>query len=148
MRQVEVEFLDEYKRLDNLLKQKFMSDNGVTEYIDRMIENEFRVPLIVSNWSETLKALKHIRWIRNNIVHNDTSECTEEDIDTVIEFYDEVMSLEDPLTKLSIYNKNNNSNTNKEENYLYEKNSNNKSLILVFIVLVIVLVIGGIIINV
>lgn len=98
MRDIEVEFLDEYKKLDNLIKDKFSSEQGVTEYINRMKANDYFGSNLFSEWSRTYRHLIHIRTVRNDIMHNDHFDCEAEDLEYVLDFYDEIMSLNDPLT--------------------------------------------------
>lgn len=98
MRDIEVEFLDEYKKLDNLIKDKFSSEQGVTEYINRMKANDYFASHLISGWGSTYRQLIYIRKVRNDIVHENYSDCEPGDIEYVLDFYKELMDLKDPLT--------------------------------------------------
>ena len=61
-------FLEAYKRLDNVCRGMFESDRGVTAYIEYM--EECTDPRFqISGWRQVYFALKHYRWVRNQIVH-------------------------------------------------------------------------------
>jgi hypothetical protein len=99
-------FFDEYKSLDRLCKDILESENGVTEYIERM-EREERGKMIVADWDRDYKKLKSMRYIRNKIAHEDgVSEddvCSPSDTSWLMEFQDRIMDEEDPLTVLYNY---------------------------------------------
>lgn len=68
MKKLEMEFFDEYKKLDVTLKNKYSTKTGVTSYIENMerfSDGEGFVP----SWREDYKALKHYRWLRNKLAH-------------------------------------------------------------------------------
>ena len=64
-----LEFLDIYKNIDELCKQIYKGNAGVSRYIEDM-EKEIQGPKYVSCWEQDYKQLKHIRWIRNQLVHD------------------------------------------------------------------------------
>lgn len=100
MNEIERELVEEYKRLDLLLKDKFSSETGVSEYISRM-DNEVRAFHIVDGWERDYRQLKHIRHVRNKIMHDEEdSFCKESDIDYADEFYDRILDRDDPLSRL------------------------------------------------
>ena len=100
MNEIERELVEEYKKLDLLLKDKFNSETGVSEYIARM-DDEVRAFHIVDDWERDYRKLKHIRHVRNKIMHDeDDSFCEESDIDFAEEFYDRVLGMDDPLSRL------------------------------------------------
>ncbi len=89
-------FLQSYKRLDNLCKDLLSSDKGVTtyiEYLERINQNKFK---------DDYYKLKHYRYVRNKIVHeNNASEenmCTSSDIEWIENFYSRILNRTDPLT--------------------------------------------------
>lgn len=99
-------FFDEYKSLDRLCKDILESENGVTEYIERM-EREERGKMIVADWDRDYKKLKSMRYLRNRIAHedgiNESDVCSPSDTSWVMEFQDRIMAEEDPLTVLYNY---------------------------------------------
>ncbi len=99
-------FFDEYKSLDRLCKDILESENGVTEYIERM-EREERGKMIVADWERDYKKLKSMRYLRNRIAHedgiNESDVCSPSDTSWVMQFQDRIMAEEDPLTVLYNY---------------------------------------------
>ena len=93
-------FMEAYKRLDNLCKDLFPSDVGITEYIKSM-ERCSHYTLYIDNWRNDYFALKHYRYIRNKIVHeNDVTEdelCTADDVIWINNFYQRILNQTDPL---------------------------------------------------
>ena len=91
-------FFDEYKSLDRLCKDIFGTENGVTEYIERM-ESEERGKMIVADWDRDYKKLKSMRYIRNKIAHEDgISEddvCSPSDTSWLMEFQDRILYARD-----------------------------------------------------
>lgn len=101
MEQIDNKFFEEYKRLDKLCGEIFSCRNGVSEYITQMeCANQGRYK--VSSWDNDYKALKHIRWVRNQIAHDTTGHtiCTESDLLFVIDFYCRIINREDPFAQL------------------------------------------------
>lgn len=101
-------FFEEYKSLDNLCKDILESEKGVSEYIERM-ENEERGRMIVADWDRDYKKLKSMRYIRNRLAHDDGAYendlCTDNDIAWVSDFQSRIMNEEDPLTVLYNYDR-------------------------------------------
>ena len=92
-------FMAAYKRLDKLCKET--NGIGVTGYIEDMEKNSaasFRVP----GWSDDYKQLKHYRWVRNQISHEDNAEeenmCEPGDTEWIEDFRSRIMNQTDPLT--------------------------------------------------
>lgn len=97
-------FLEEFKRLDALLRDMYQSEKGVSNYIDNMKSippDEYR---FVSNWECDLKKLIRLRHLRNQLTHDigtlDIDLCTQEDVDLLREFYDRFINICDPLALL------------------------------------------------
>lgn len=65
-------FIEEYKRLDNLCKDLLRSEKGVSSYIDSM-EQYGCIQKKVQNWDYNYKQLKHYRYIRNQIAHENSA---------------------------------------------------------------------------
>ena len=105
MHQADVEFLDKYKQLESLLRDMLhpqQGSNGVTEYINIMESTPYREQISVSNWDETYKELKHLRWVRNQIAHKSSSLPFSDEEDTVAlnDFYESIMQLNDPIASI------------------------------------------------
>ena len=96
-------YMNEYKRLDNLLKEK--SYNGISEYI-KEIEKIIKKENSPSKLDNEYNKLKHYRWVRNKIAHEaDIKESdlyTDEDIKWLKSFYNKISKEKD---QLSIYKK-------------------------------------------
>ena len=88
-------FLNEYKRLDNLCKDLFGSNTGITTYIQNL--EQFRY----SYYEPEYKKLKKYRYIRNQIVHenniDESDVCDEFDIEWIQDFYRRILEQSDPL---------------------------------------------------
>ena len=97
MKKLEMEFFDEYKRLDAALKNKYSTKTGVTSYIENMnrIHDAER---FVTNWREDYKALKHYRWLRNKLAHeaNNDVDLNKGDLAGLKKFYANVSKNKDP----------------------------------------------------
>ena len=92
-----LDYLDSYKRLDQLCRDMFRSKDGVTEYINQMDRVISRINS-KQDWRDFYSRLKYQRRLRNNLVHNTgCSECTEEDIDEIEYFIELILKQEDPL---------------------------------------------------
>ena len=92
-----LDYLDSYKRLDQLCRDMFRSKDGVTEYINQMDRVISRINS-KQDWRDFYSRLKYQRRLRNNLVHNTgCSECTEEDIDEIEYFFELILKQEDPL---------------------------------------------------
>ena len=92
-----LDYLDSYKRLDQLCRDMFRSKDGVTEYINQMDRVISRINS-KQDWRNFYSRLKYQRRLRNDLVHNtECSECTEEDIDEIEYFFDLILKQEDPL---------------------------------------------------
>ena len=98
-----LEFLDTYKKLDELCRQLFLSDKGVSQYIDEM-SSEGYGKWRVAGWERDYKRLKNIRWIRNRLVHDrdsfESDLVNEKDIEWMRTFYQRIMECTDPFSLL------------------------------------------------
>ena len=97
-----LEFQEEYKRLDRLCRDYLSSREGVSEYIRQMESTPFCNRRYVFTWEEDYKQLKHVRWIRNQLAHEvgslNSDICTEDDLDWVQSFYNRIFYGSDPFT--------------------------------------------------
>ena len=104
MEKLNREFYDEYTRLDNLCRQMFNSDRGVSDYIEAMKNTPHSKAVKVKDWDSDLKMLKHYRHIRNYLAHTTGAfhqeVCLPYDITWVKGFYSRIMKQKDPLSLL------------------------------------------------
>lgn len=104
MLDLNVEFQEEYKRLDRLCKDYLSSTEGVSEYISQMKSAPWNDRRYVSTWEDDYKQLMHVRWVRNQLAHEvgtlNSDICTEDDLDWVQSFYNRIMNGSDPFTIL------------------------------------------------
>lgn len=88
-------FINSYKRLEQLCNDMFNDKHGISIYIDKLSK--------IDNKNIDLKKLKHCRYLRNKIVHepNCTEEnmCKPEDIKFLNDFYKKIKNHADPLSK-------------------------------------------------
>ena len=100
MKSIDVEFLNEYLPVEKFCNETY-GENGVTAYINDMqccTANEKR---LVHNWDVELNKLKHLRWLRNQIVHpNNSYEVTQQDLIDIKTFYNKLLTQQDPLALL------------------------------------------------
>lgn len=133
MDNIEILFFEEYKKLDNLCKDLFKSDRGVSQYIEEMECTPFTKSRLVESWQDDYKMLKHVRWIRNNIAHNnDYSGCNKSDVKSVKDFYKKIINQKDPFSVIAqnsreLHRRNNkNYNTKRtDETVVYRENNSN-----------------------
>ena len=97
-----LEFQEEYKRLDRLCKDYLSSTEGVSEYIRQMEATPWSNRRYVFTWEDDYKQLKHVRWVRNQLAHEvgtlNSDICTEDDLDWVQSFYNRIINGSDPFT--------------------------------------------------
>ncbi len=106
MREMNMNFLEEYKSADNFIKDAFKSTDGITEYIRRMETANDRGIRAVATWRDDYRSLKHVRWVRNQLVHEvgyDSDICELNDLRFVKQFRTKLMKCEDPLALLEKY---------------------------------------------
>lgn len=91
-------FMTAYKRLDNLCKD--MNGAGISGYIEDMESMKVEI-FSALEWKDDYDKLKHYRYIRNRIAHdNDADEdtlCTPEDAEWLEQFYQQILHQTDPL---------------------------------------------------
>lgn len=111
-----LEFLENYKYLDELCRQILSSERGISEYIEEM--SNVRQGYRVAGWERDYKKLKKMRWIRNRLVHEtDSFEdnlVNEEDTEWLHIFYCRIMECTDPFSLLH-QSENINRKTEKQE---------------------------------
>ena len=90
MRELNIEFQEQYKRLDKLCRDMYSSSEGVSAYIQDMENTSYKERQAVDNWDAVYKKLKHARWMRNQLAHDisiDTDFCDVSDIEFIKRFY-------------------------------------------------------------
>ena len=96
-----VEFQEAYKSLDKLCRECLSAREGVSEYIRQMEQTPYVVRGHFVGWDTTYKALKHVRWVRNQLAHEvgavEAEVCSEDDIIFVRNFYQDILTQRDPL---------------------------------------------------
>lgn len=101
MKEIEMKFLDEYKKLDRLCQDMYSTSQGITEYINRMELFSNDGKYLIDRWDSDYFTLKHLRWIRNKIVHNlEETDCSLEDLQSLTEFHQQILNREDSLALL------------------------------------------------
>ena len=105
MNSLNLKFLENYKRLDSLLKDMYKSERGVYEYIKDM-EGIETSAVFVDDWFSNLKQLKKFKAIRNCLSHEvgsfEEELCSESDIRWLDDFRESLINQTDPL---SLYEK-------------------------------------------
>lgn len=100
MRELNIEFQEQYKRLDKLCRDMYSSSEGVSAYIQDMENTPYKERQAVDNWDAVYKKLKHARWMRNQLAHDisiDTDFCDVSDIGFIKRFYTSILNGNDPL---------------------------------------------------
>lgn len=95
-------FQEEYKRLDALCKDMFLSREGVSEYIRQMESVPYAERRYYADWENDYKTLKRLRWIRNRLAHEvgtlEGDFCTQEEIESIRDFHRRILNVCDPLS--------------------------------------------------
>jgi len=99
---INIEFFDEYKRLDKLCSDMYgKSSGGVTSYINDMASVSSSDAQKILNWHSTYNKLKSLRHIRNQMAHGEGSfddyVCSYDDIEWLRDFRNKIMNVSDPL---------------------------------------------------
>lgn len=96
------QFFEEYKRVDRICADMYSARQGVSEYIADMERRSASETSGIITWDRDYKQLKHLRWIRNRIAHeNDTFQiCSISDIQDIQNFYNRILSGKDPIAML------------------------------------------------
>ncbi len=105
---INIEFFDEYKRVDKLCADMYgKSSGGVTSYIDDMASVSSSDVQKILDWYSTYNKLKSLRHIRNQMAHGECSfddyECSYDDIKWLRDFRNKIMNVSNTL---AIYRRN------------------------------------------
>ncbi len=104
MRELNISFLEEYKQVDRFIKDANMTQDGVSEYIRQMELLNRRGVRLVRNWEQHYRMLKHVRWVRNQLVHEvgyDSNICERADYEYIKNFGTLLCAAQDPLAALA-----------------------------------------------
>jgi hypothetical protein len=101
VQQLNMAFLETYKRLDQLCRDLYRDDKGVSSYIEHMKSAGARQS---PHWNATLQTLIRLRHIRNQLTHEvgtlDQPLCTAEDIQWLQQFHHSIINRTDPIALL------------------------------------------------
>ncbi len=101
MQEQEIEFLEEYKRVEAICCDMFSCDHGVSAYIEALEQAGPCAGNAALSRDGALKTLRRLRWLRNQIVHGrEASDCSDEDIENISRFHDDLLHAGDPLALL------------------------------------------------
>ena len=103
MRDLNIDFLDLYKRVDRFIRDAYASSEGVSEYLRQMEQNGFKGRRLVPTWATDYNRLKRLRWIRNQLSHEvgyDSDICGEADYLWLEEFRGRLYAADDPMSVL------------------------------------------------
>ena len=98
MNDVEKRFIEQYKITEAELNRRLDTRHGMTDYIAQMEATPVEYQLRVPTWRKDYRSLKHLRWLRNCIVHDEsTSECDRFDIVELCDFHQRLLNGSDPV---------------------------------------------------
>ncbi len=129
MRDLNIDFLEEYKSVDNICKDIFGTRDGITEYL-RIMENiPWQDYKYVSTWHSDYSKLKHTRWVRNQITHEngtmDSDICSQNDFAWIKDFRWRLLNSNDPLTIIRLKKEEKEKNQRLLQQELKKKQNNN-----------------------
>ena len=101
LRELEMRYLDEYKRLEPICNDMFSCRNGVSAYIAEMEQTPQEESGMISEWWDDYDTLKRLRRLRNHITHEPTdSGCSQEDMERLRWVYNRMLNQQDSLAIL------------------------------------------------
>ena len=103
MRELNIDFLEKYKSIDLFVRDAFGTEDGITEYIRRMEQEQWRGPKYIRYWDTDYRSLKHMRWVRNKLAHEvgyDSDICEASDFEWLKAFGKRLYDGTDPLALL------------------------------------------------
>lgn len=120
-------FLEEYKRLDKICSDMYSEQHGVSVYIENLQRT--------GRFKDDYYKLKHLRWLRNQLVHDlNPQHATEADVSDVRVFYERIMKGTDPLAMLEKSRRK--SSSSKEKRQRTSKKKSAKVGIVLMIILI------------
>ena len=105
-KELDVEFVESYKRLEGLLKDIYSNENPVSGYIVDMEKVGWFEYQHILGWESDFKALKRARHIRNNLSHDTPygqGDTMQNDLEWIKNFYQRFLDSDDPLARLRRY---------------------------------------------
>lgn len=101
MLKTEERLFDEYKMVDNICRDMFSSQSGVSQYITEMEQRSFYGCSVVASWNDDYRRLKRAKWLRNQIAHESSAtDCTDKDAAWLENFHSRLLNGQDPLALL------------------------------------------------
>lgn len=104
MNNINVNFFENYKKLEKLCNEILSVNNGVTQYINEMENILSSKYHSIPNWNSDLSSLKRLRHLRNQMAHNEgafsENLCTINDVEWIINFHSRILKQTDPLALL------------------------------------------------
>ena len=103
MRDLNIDFIELYIKVDQFIRDANVSEKGVSLYIEQMERESFNGPMYVNTWNDDLNMLRQLRRKRNQLTHEagfDSDICEKTDYDWLKTFYDRLMSASDPTAML------------------------------------------------
>ena len=102
---IEERLFDEYKQVDKICRDMFLSQSGVTQYITEMERIASYGRSVIPSWNDDYYTLKRVRWLRNKIAHESgATECNENDAAWLENFHRRLLARQDPLALLCQFN--------------------------------------------
>lgn len=119
MLRTEERLFDEYKRADNICRDMFSSQNGISQYITEMEQKSFCGYSMVPSWDGNYRRLKRTRWLRNQIADEAfVTDCNEGDVAWLEDFHHRLLECRDPLALLEKANRERLSSPSQSEHVL------------------------------
>ncbi len=104
MENINLVFQEEYKRLDNCLRDMFCEERGVSAYLEEMETVPLHEQALVPSWDSDFSGLKQLRRLRNRLAHEvgtlTADLCTPDELAFLENFYRRILSGQDPLAML------------------------------------------------
>lgn len=104
MNNINLNFFENYKKLEKLCNEILSVNNGVTQYINEMENISSSKYHSIPNWNSDLSSLKRLRHLRNQMAHNEgafsENLCTINDVEWIINFRSRILKQTDPLALL------------------------------------------------
>lgn len=104
MNNINLNFFENYKKLEKICNEILSVNNGVTQYINEMENISSSKYHSIPNWNSDLSSLKRLRHLRNQMAHNEgafsENLCTINDVEWIINFRSRILKQTDPLALL------------------------------------------------
>lgn len=121
MNNLNVQFFEQYKIVEKICSEMYGIHNGLSQYINEMEAVSYYHRNQVSGFDSDLARLKRLRYLRNQLAHNngsfEESLCTLDDVNWLKNFYHRILETDDPIARLSAIQRNSQrSNMSNERN--------------------------------